>query len=198
MSTSYVPYAPNQDLLLPPSLQDWLPEDHLAYFISDTVDALDLTAFHARYANGGPRNQPFHPAMMVKVLLYGYASGTLEHNCGAVPEQTLADTGCRGEAVFEALADRGTDLIVSLGREGRDIAKIDATNKPRTAAMAEKLQSVEGQAAYRRRKHIVEPPNGWIKSVLGFRQFSLRGVEKVRAEWRLATTALNLRRMAYL
>jgi hypothetical protein len=64
--------------------------------------------------------------------------------------------------------------------------------------MAEKLQSVEGQAAYRRLKHIVEPPNGWIKSVLGFRQFSLRGVEKVRAEWRLATTALNLRRMAYL
>ena len=98
---------------------------------------------------------------------------------GAVPEQTLADTGYRGEAVFEALADRGTDLIVSLGREGRDIAKIDATSKPRTAAMAERLQSVEGKAAYRRRKHIVEPPNGWIKLVLGFRQFSLRGVEKV-------------------
>ena len=76
MSTSYVPYSPGQDLLLPPSLQDWLPEGHLAYFISDTVDALDLSAFHARYANGGPRNQPFHPALMVKVLLYGYATGT--------------------------------------------------------------------------------------------------------------------------
>ena len=99
---------------------------------------------------------------------------------------------------FDLLADRGTDLIVSLGREGRDIAKIDATSQPRTAAMAERLQSVEGKAAYRRRKHIVEPPNGWIKSVLGFRQFSLRGLEKVRAEWKLVTTALNLRRMAYL
>ena len=53
-----------------------MPEGHLAYFISDTVDALDLSALHARYAGGGPRNQPFHPAMMVKVLLYGYATGT--------------------------------------------------------------------------------------------------------------------------
>jgi len=76
MSASYIPYAPDQDLLLPPSLQEWLPEGHLAYFISDTVEALDLSAFHARYASGGPRNQPFHPAMMVKVLLYGYATGT--------------------------------------------------------------------------------------------------------------------------
>ena len=40
MSTSYVPYSPDQEFLLPPSLQDWLPKGHLAYFISDTVDAL--------------------------------------------------------------------------------------------------------------------------------------------------------------
>ena len=45
---SYQPYVPGQDLLLPPRLSDWLPEGHLAYFISDTVDALDLSAFHAR------------------------------------------------------------------------------------------------------------------------------------------------------
>ena len=75
MATSYLPYHPGQSLLLPPSPDEWLPEGHLAYFIGDTVDALDLSAFHARYAGGGPRNQPFHPAMMVKVLLYGYATG---------------------------------------------------------------------------------------------------------------------------
>ena len=62
-------------MLLPEALQDWLPEGHLAYYISDTVDSLELGAFHARYAGGGPRNQPFHPAMMVKVLIYGYATG---------------------------------------------------------------------------------------------------------------------------
>ena len=50
MNASYVTYAPNQDLLLPPALQEWLPEGPLAYFISDTVDALDLSAFLARYA----------------------------------------------------------------------------------------------------------------------------------------------------
>jgi hypothetical protein len=63
--------------------------------------------------------------------------------------------------------------------------------------MAERLQSDEGKAAYRRRKAIVEAPNGWIKAVLGFRQFSLRGIEEVRAEWKLVCLALNLRRMVY-
>src|SRR5471032_770378 len=75
MTTSYLPYNPQQQMLLPQALQEWLPEGHLAYFISDTVDTLDLSAFHARYAGGGPRNQPFHPLMMVKVLVYGYATG---------------------------------------------------------------------------------------------------------------------------
>jgi transposase len=76
MPISYLPYEPQQQRLLPDALQDWLPEGHLAYFISDSVDSLDLSAFHGRYAKGGPRNQPFHPAMMVKVLIYGYATGT--------------------------------------------------------------------------------------------------------------------------
>ena len=73
--TSYLPYMPGQQLLLPEALQDWLPEGHLAYYVSDTIDSLDLSGFHARYEKGGPRNQPYHPAMMVKVLVYGYATG---------------------------------------------------------------------------------------------------------------------------
>ena len=75
MTTSYIQYASDRALLLPPSLQEWLPEGHLAYFISDTVDELDQSTFYVRYAGGGPRNQPFHPAMMVKVLIYDYATG---------------------------------------------------------------------------------------------------------------------------
>jgi transposase len=74
MAANYLTYDPDQ-MLLPKSLQQGLPEGHLAHFISDTVDALDLNAFHARYDKDGPRNQPFHPAMMVKVLVYGYATG---------------------------------------------------------------------------------------------------------------------------
>ena len=64
--------------------------------------------------------------------------------------------------------------------------------------MAAKLRSPEGQAAYRKRKWIAEPPNGWIKSVLGFRQFSMRGLHLVTAEWKLVCTALNRRRMCAL
>jgi transposase len=427
MAANYLPYEPQQMLLLPEAIQDWLPEGHLAHFISDTVDTLDLSAFHARYDRDGPRNQPFHPAMMVKVLVYGYATGlfssrkiakklhedvafrvlaagnfpahrtirdfralhlkelsdlfvqvvrlaremglvklgtiavdgtkvkanasrhkamsyghmlkaeaelkaqidallkraqqadeaeknepeldlpaeiarrearlaaitqarqrleqrqrdadlergrdpdepprggrykrefgvpedkaqenftdpdsrimkragggfdasynaqtavddtahiivaaeltncgsdagelpamlgAVEDNLGAMPEQALADTGYRSEAVFEQLAQSGCELLVSLGREGKQQLRFDPERSPHTAAMAARLQTDQGKAAYRRRKWIAEPPHGWIKNVLGFRQFSLRGLHRVKAEWKLVCLALNLRRMA--
>ena len=426
---SYLPYEPQQQALLPHALQDWLPEGHLAYFIGDTVDSLDLQAFYARYEGGGSRNQPFHPAMMVKVLIYAYATGVFSSrkiarklhedvafrvlaadnfpahrtisdfrafhlkelgelfvqvvrlaremglvklgtiavdgtkvkanasrhkamsyghmlkaeaelkaqiaallqrakaadeaeknepevdipaeiarrqdrldaiaqararleqrqreteldrgrdpddkprggrykrefgvpedkaqdnftdpdsrimkragggfdasynaqtavdetahiivaaeltNCGSdagqlpgmlsavrdnlgrAPRQVLADTGYRSEAVFEELAGCGTELIVSLGREGKQQLRCDCERSPHTAQMADKLHSDQGKLAYRKRKWIAEPPNGWIKNVLGFRQFSLRGLHRVSAEWKLVCTALNLRRMATL
>ena len=65
MSTSYIPCVPEQQYLMPCALQERLLVGHLAYFISDTIDSLNLSAFHALYAGGGSRNQPFHPAMMV-------------------------------------------------------------------------------------------------------------------------------------
>ena len=67
---SYRPYEPQQEILLPASLQDWLPKGHLAYFISDTVDALELKAFYARYEGGGARNQPFHLSALVQIRAY--------------------------------------------------------------------------------------------------------------------------------
>ena len=419
-------------------MQDWLPKGHLAYFIGDTVDALDLRAFYARYEGGGARNQPFHPAMMVKVLVYGYATGVfssrkmerrlhedlafrmlgagnfprhrtirdfralhlkelsdlfvqvvklaqemglvklgtvaidgtkikanasrhkamsyermqqaegelkaqidallerakstdateadepevdipaeierredrlkaitearkridkrqrdadiergrspddeckardvegkptgarykrefgvpeskaqdnftdpdsrimkragggfdasynaqtavdeeakiivaaelgnnaadvgqlvpmldaVKANTGQAPEQTLADAGYRSEDNFKRLAGSGTELVVAMGREGKRCAQVDALKNPHTAAMAAKLQTDAGKAAYRKRKWIAEPPNGWIKSVLGFRQFSLRGLHRVQAEFKLVCLALNLRRMGSL
>jgi transposase len=435
MAISYRPYEPQQEMLLPASLQDWLPRGHLGYFISDTVDALDLSAFYARYAGGGARNQPFHPAMMVKLLVYGYATGVfssrkierrlhedlafrmlgagnfprhrtirdfralhllelsdlfvqvvklarelglvklgtvaidgtkikanasrhkamsyermqqaelelkaqidallerakstdaaeadepeldipaeierrevrlkainearqrleqrqrdadiergrsddddrrprdvdgnvtggrykrefgvpeakaqdnftdpdsrimkragggfdasynaqtavddtahiivaaelsnnaadtqqlvpmlqaVKNTTGQAPEQALADAGYRSEKNFEHLADSPTALVVAMGREGKRCAEVDAQTHPHTAAMAAKLQTEDGRCAYRRRKSIAEPPNGWIKSVLGFRQFSLRGLHRVQAEFKLVCLALNLRRM---
>ena len=75
MSKAYLPYDPDQQLLLPQALQEWLPEGHLAYFVSDVVDQLDLSGITGRYEaerRGGP---PYHPRMMVKVLLYAYCVG---------------------------------------------------------------------------------------------------------------------------
>ena len=436
MPTSYLPYLPDQDFLLPPSLKEWLPEGHLAYFVNDTVDSLDLVAFHARYAAGGAGNQPFDPAMMVKVLIYSYATGVfssrkiarklhedvafrvlaaanypahrtirdfrafhlkelgelfvqvvrlaremglvklgtvavdgtkvkanasrhkamsyghmlkaeaqlkaqikallnkaraadeaekdepeldipaeiarrqdrldaiaaarerlearqreadlqrgrsddddqkprgkdgkpsggrykrafgvpeakaqdnftdpdsrimkragggfdpaynaqtavdetahiivaaeltnvgsdanellgmlqaVKSNLGQSAKQVLADAGYRNEAVFEQLADADMDLVVALGREGKQHVRIDAARLPYTTAMSAKMQTDETRSAYRKRKWIAKPPNGWIKNVLGFRQFSLRGLHRVQAEWKLVCMALNLRRMA--
>lgn len=437
MTSSYLPYDPQQQMLLPHALQDWLPDGHLAYYISDTVDSLDLSAFHAKYAGGGSRNQPFHPAMMVKVLVYGYATGVfssrklarklhedvafrvlaagnypahrticdfrafhlkeladlfvqvvkLARECGLVklgtiavdgtkikanasrhkamsyermkkaelelkaqidallskaktadqaeknepeldipaeisrredrlaaigaararleerqrqadtergrsaddnhappggdgaaprksrykykfgepkpkaqdnftdpesrimkragggfdycynaqaavddtahmivaaeltnsgadsrqlpamlaavkantgddPNQVVADAGYRSEAVFETLRDHPAEIIVALGREGKQALGIDPGKRPLSAAMAEKFKSVATQDAYRRRKWLSEPPNGWVKHVLGFRQFSMRGIAKAQAEWKFVCAALNLKRMA--
>ena len=75
MSKTYLPYDPDQQLLLPAALQEWLPPDHLAYFISDVVDQLDLSAITARYEEERRGSPPYHPRMMVKVLLYGYCTG---------------------------------------------------------------------------------------------------------------------------
>jgi transposase/IS5 family transposase len=439
MSTSYVPYQPDQQYLLPCSLQEWLPLGHLAYFISDTVDNLDLSAFHARYGTGGSRNQPFNPAMMVKVLVYAYATGVfssrkiakklhedvafrvlgadnfpahrtirdfralhlneftelfvqvvrlaremglvklgtiavdgtkikanasrhkamsygrmqtaeaelkvqitalvkkaastdeaeknepdldipaeierrqarlaaivaakarleerqrqsdtqrgrtpdderrpkdkdgkpkggkpyqrdfgvpapkaqdsftdpdarimkragggfdysynaqtavdetahiivaaevvntssdvqqlpmvlkaVKEHTGSPAAQVLADAGYRSEAVMAELAvsQPDTELVIALGREGKVLAKPrDAQRYPHTVAMAAKFETEKGKTDYRKRKWIAEPPNGWIKSVLGFRQFSMRGLQKTQAEFKLVCMALNLRRM---
>ena len=75
MSKTYLPYDPDQQLLLPAGLQEWLTDDQLACFISDVVDQLDLSAITARYEQERRGAPPYHPRMMVKVLVYGYCVG---------------------------------------------------------------------------------------------------------------------------
>lgn len=75
MPTCFLPYEPNQNFLLPPSPSEWLPENHLVYFVSEMIDRLDLQIFYARYEGDGRRNQPYDPALLVKVMIYGYATG---------------------------------------------------------------------------------------------------------------------------
>jgi transposase len=434
MPSSFRRYQPDQSLLLPPSPRDWLSEDHLAYFVSDAVDSFDLSAFYERYEGDGRRNQPFDPRMMVKVILYGYATGCrssrklakkleedvafrvlaaenfpahrticdfrhdhleelralfvqvvrlareaglvkvgtvaidgskvkanasrhksmsyqemkkqdkrlrreidrlfaeaeridaredelygadnrgdelpeglrrredrlraiaaakkrlearqaeedrakgrkpgdgrkspkggrrfqrafgvpddktqdnftdpdsrimkakqgyeqsynaqlavdgdshlivatgltqnaadngellgllerVESLTGERPQQVLGDAGYKSEANFEALERAGIDSYISLGREGKNPPRPPGSNLPASQRMEHKLNTPRGRALYRRRKGIAEPVVGWIKNVLGFREFSLRGLEKVSAEWDLVCLAVNLKRM---
>jgi transposase len=75
IAKSYRPYFPEQDFLLPPSFREWLREDHLAYFVSDLIDQLDLGAIEAHYEREERGYPPYHPRMMTKVLVYGYCVG---------------------------------------------------------------------------------------------------------------------------
>jgi len=75
MAKVYREYQPDQPFLLPPSLTDWLPEGHLVYFVSEAVEAMDLSEIFAHYEKEERGQPPYHPRMMVKVLLYGYCKG---------------------------------------------------------------------------------------------------------------------------
>lgn len=75
MSKRFRPYAQGQALLLPPDLRDWLSDGHLASFLSDVVDELDLSQFYDGYGDSRRGQPPYHPAMMVKLLLYAYCTG---------------------------------------------------------------------------------------------------------------------------
>ena len=75
MAKTYRTYLPEQDFLLPPSLREWLPDDHLVYFVSDVVDQLNLSAIESVYEEDDRGQPPYHPRMMTKILLYGYCVG---------------------------------------------------------------------------------------------------------------------------
>ena len=115
---------------------------------------------------------------------------------GSPLQRVLADSGYRSEENFKKLEEKKIDGYVALGREGKKALPQEPDSKnPASRRMCEKLQSEEGQVYYRRRKAIVEPVAGWIKEILGFRRFSLRGLEPVQGEWNLVCAAVNLKRL---
>jgi transposase len=120
----------------------------------------------------------------------------IEKNLGRKPAEASADAGYCSEANLAALAARGITAYVATGR-----AKHPADAKRRlggalTQAMRRKLKRAGWRSRYRLRKQIVEPVFGQIKQARGFRQFLLRGIDKVRAEWAMICTAHNLLKLA--
>jgi transposase len=128
---------------------------------------------------------------------------------GALPEALgeaetlLADTGYFSAANVEACEKAGIDPLIAMGRQPHhpplaerfEKAPAAPENPTPVEAMAHRLTTPEGRKLYALRKQTPEPVFGIIKSVLGFRQFSLRGLEKVRGEWSLVTMAWNIKRM---
>src|SRR5260370_17943521 len=96
MAKTYKTYLPDQDLLLPPSLRDWLPENHLAYCVSDVVDQLDLSAIESVYEEEDRGQPPYHPCMMTKILLYGYCVGVFSSR--RIQKRLVEDVAFRGLA----------------------------------------------------------------------------------------------------
>ena len=94
MGRIYLSYEPEQQLLLPADLREWLPEGHLVGFISDVVDELDLKPMMAEYESGDGRGRPpYHPLMMVKLLVYGYCIGRFSSR--KIEKATYEDVGFR-------------------------------------------------------------------------------------------------------
>jgi len=118
----------------------------------------------------------------------------------------LADNGYFSEANVNACAAAGVDPMIAMGREAHHLSLderfADAPPPPEDptplTAMAHRLQTHEGKKLYALRKQIPEPVFGIIKSALGFRQFLLRGLDRVRGEWSLVTMAWNIKRMFVL
>lgn len=75
MAYNFLPCDRNQAYLLPPSLTDWLPQDHLAWFVLDAVEQIDLSEFYKKYRTDGVGNSAFNPSMMVALLIYSYCTG---------------------------------------------------------------------------------------------------------------------------
>jgi transposase len=120
----------------------------------------------------------------------------IKDNLGCEPKEASADAGYLSEANLAALAERKISAYVAAGRAKHPGEVKRRITGPLTKAMRDKLKRAGGRSRYRLRKQIVEPVFGQIKQARVFRQFLLRGIEKVKAEWALICTAHNLTKMA--
>ena len=138
MAQNFLPCDRDQELMLPPSLREWLPEDHLAWFVLESVAELDLEAFYSAYRGDGWGAAAHDPQMMVALLVYAYAIGVrsargIERRCSddvafrvitanQVPDHaTIARFRARHEQAIRRAVRRGARAVRAGGaREGRD------------------------------------------------------------------------------
>jgi transposase len=167
MSKSYRPYFPDQEFLLPRSLRDWLPENHLVYFVSDVVDNLNLSAMHAVYGEEQRGQPPYDPQMMTKLLVYGYCIGLFSSRriqqrlgedigfgvlaAGNAPNfRTISDFRKIHLATLEGLFEQVLKIAleagaIKLGRVALDGTKVKANASKHKAMSYDRMKEKEQQ-----------------------------------------------------
>src|SRR6476619_3540625 len=148
MSKTFRSYDPNQKLLLPPDLREWLREDHLALFVSDLVEQMDLRGILRVYEEGDLRGRPpYHPAMMVKLLLYGYCVGKMSSR--QIEEATYDDVAfrvlsCNQHPDHDSIAEFCKRAgLVKLGHVAIDGTKIKANASRRKSLTYKQMSRAE-------------------------------------------------------
>ena len=136
------------------------------------------------------------PSMSDQDQLVPLVDAAKNHLGGRRPKEVSADAGYCSEPNLTALAARGVRAYLATGRAKHPAEGKRHLTGPLTQAMRNQLKRVGRRSRYRLRKQIVEPVFGQIKQARGFRQFLLRGLEKVKAEWALICTAHNLTKLA--
>jgi|SRR5262244_2459845 len=167
MGKSYRPYLPDQEFLLPPSLRDWLPENHLVYFVSDVIDNLNLSALDAVYGEEQRGQPPYDPRMMTKLLVYGYCVGVFSSRriqqrlaediafrvlaAGNAPNfRTISDFRKIHLPTLESLFEQILQIALEagamkLGRVALDGTKVKASASKHKAMSYDRLQEKERQ-----------------------------------------------------
>ena len=151
MAKTYRPYVPEQDLLLPPSLRDWLPEGHLAFFVSDLIDQLDLSAITAPYEDEERGYPPYHPVMLTKVLVYAYCVGVFSSR--KIQQRLVEDVAFRVLAAgnqpdFRTIADfRKTHLAALRGFFEQVLRLARALGAPRVGRVAVDGSKIKANAS---------------------------------------------------
>ena len=168
---TYQPYAPKQSLLLRPSPQDWLPEGHLAYFVMDVVKELDLGPIHRHYARELRGYPPYHPEMMLALLVYGYCTGVASSRkierkthediafrviaAGAHPDHSAVSEfrrvhlGALAGLFVEVLKLCQKAGLVKLGHVALDGTKMKANASKHKAMSYDRMQAKEKELAER-------------------------------------------------
>src|ERR1700719_393861 len=140
MGKSYRPYLPEQGFLLPPSLREWLPENHLVYFVSDVVDHLNLSALDAVYGDEQRGQPPYDPRMMTKVLVS--ANARTFRTLADVRKLHLATLAGLFEEVLKIALEAGA---LKLGRVALDGTKLKANASKHKAMSYGRMQERQRQ-----------------------------------------------------